>query len=704
MHHDPLPPIEQLPEWHLLIGEDVHATPDAAAQADIETEAKRTKLSDDCLREAWEGNQNKLSGLTPEDFAELHAFTRETVGDAQSAFDAVRYLVAVHDIGKSDRVRAAIGAGPHVDHDEVFTMLISDPQHEAARRELLPTFDTLPQEGQELIRRGSLSRLNYPQTLQGEAPAASLEGIHQEQDPTVRDVEMLKAIVDIAGAAGHINPDKSVTMTSPTWRRMKNLNAVLRDSRFTSAEDRNNAFLDLEYRELAGERYVEAQAQEELDQQRTLARLECHLRTENPEKFSELMQALNAQPEPVKAILITELNRTGISDRATLPYYGPRTLQTLVKKEGLEFGLTYYGHILQEAHIADKAARAAGQTGIVLAELGNVVNALVSGELNPHETQVRFSEQDGVLVPQLLKPESSLVVTLPEFDVNNEQLRGSRVVIVGMGGGSDGVQAAAMRKVLKEKYGVEDGIVVSVRNERRVVENTGQVIGTAIKEVTAETRPVGNWRFLENIPLEGEDPAYTFILNSTDPHIVQNDLNELVAATDANYVIGLDTGGDSLYRTEHAGFSATSPTDTTPDQDRQVLEGLSALAEQNKDLRVLSMVVAPGVDSPPYAREVLDGAEATQIILNTDDVQRVKSQYAEWRMDGSGNQEGRYGKTPLAWLMALDGKTGVQALNLPTPNVTSSSNPWRAFANITPAMGTVVVMDIEKHLAATRPQ
>ena len=116
------------------------------------------------------------------------------------------------------------------------------------------------------------------------------------------------------------------------------------------------------------------------------------------------------------------------------------------------------------------------------------------------------------------------------------------------------------------------------------------------------------------------------------------------------------------------------------------------------------MVVATGVDSPPYAHDVLDAAEATNIPLDGNDAERIKRQYAEWHMDGSGNDEGRYGKTPLAWLRALDGDTGVQVLDLPVANVVSETNPWRTVVTVTPSMATVVIMDAEKHYQATQYQ
>jgi hypothetical protein len=74
-------------------------------------------------------------------------------------------------------------------------------------------------------------------------------------------------------------------------------------------------------------------------------------------------------------------------------------------------------------------------------------------------------------------------------------------------------------------------------------------------------------------------------------------------------------------------------------------------------------------------------------------------------MDGSGSEEGRYGKTPLALLHALRGNTGLQLLELPVANVTSDNDPWRTFMIITPAMAGIVLMDLRRHFRAIeRPQ
>jgi hypothetical protein len=700
-----LPPIDSLPEYALLKGEDVAATPEAAAgpEAGASAEAKRTKLSIDCVVGAYHGDMSRFAGLSEIEQSDLHQSTREIIGDDET-LEAFSYLLLTHDIGKSERARQAAGAGPHVDHDEVFSMLL-DPERETVRQALMPSFDLLPPEGQELVRKVARLRTNYPQVLQGEAPASTLEDLHNEPDPKVCGLAILEAKFDIFGAAGHVNQERSLSATTPTYRRMRNLDNALLDPALATVEERHHAFLDAEVRDLTDGRIDPSAMGDIAEQQqwRTLARSECHLRHESSEEFGQFVEVFKGQSLAVQAIYTSEFSKDGVTDRAILPYYGPGMLRELNKKYGTDFALKYYAHIIQEAHLADKEARASGQTGVVMAELGSVLKGVIADEFDPRETLIRFSMHDGVLVPELHRPEALVIDDLPAFG-EGEALRGKRAIVVGMGGGSDGVQAAEMRKLLKAKYDIEDAVVVSVRNERRQVTNTGSSIGTATKEITPSTQPVGNWRYLEGIPMEGDDPARTFILNSTDPNIVQEDLAALVEATGAEVVIGLDTGGDALYRTEHAGFSATNAADITPDQDRQVLTGLEALAGRHSNLRVLTTVVAPGVDSPPYARDVLVRAGATQIPLDTDDVTKILSDYAQWRMDGSGNDEGRYGKTPLAWLHALGGNFGTQVLDLPISNIISKDNPWRAFAGITPSMAKIVLMDINRHMAAVQPE
>ena len=67
-------------------------------------------------------------------------------------------------------------------------------------------------------------------------------------------------------------------------------------------------------------------------------------------------------------------------------------------------------------------------------------------------------------------------------------------------------------------------------------------------------------------------------------------------------------------------------------------------------------------------------------------------------MDGTNDQ--RFGKTSLAWQLALQGKTGLQTLPLPTRVVTDPKNPWNPFVQVDPSMGGVFFMNLKDHLNA----
>ncbi|HSX16869.1 MAG TPA: hypothetical protein VLH86_02090 [Patescibacteria group bacterium] len=701
------PAFDNLPEWSLLSGADVMATPDQAT-ADVTAEMRRTRCSTDCLQYIYEGGDANYEALTAvqdpavrlsrEDFDDLHSWLRELIGD-EDTYRATQYIMLIHDIGKSGRVYDAMGLSQHdVDHDEALTLLINDPRYADVRRRLLPMFDTMTENQQQLIRDVFGVRFNYPQFLQGEAPATTLEDLPETLSPQARGIFIAHAILDIAGAAGHRQPNGSVTLTGPTVRKMKSLNAALTDPNLTTPEERNNAFLDAEIAFFAPD--IPITTAQERAAMRAQIRLAGSLRLSTPEQFAELHDVFIHRPMPIQHILTAELNRTGLR-RATLPYYGPVLLRTLAEKTDTGYALTYLAHILQEAHIADQKAREAGETGIIVASFGDLTKAILNGDIDPRETPIRFVSEGTMLIPRPVKPTLHDLAGVPDF-AGGEQLRGKRVVMAGLGGGSDVAQAKKLGELLEDKYGCTVTVVMSVRNEERRVVNGGERIGQATQEITPDTRADGDWRYLEDIPLEGARPMRSLLLNSSDPSVIQRDLQTVASATGADVIIGVDTGGDSLYRSEHAGFSAHLPTDITPDQDYQSLQGLVGAVREG--VQVLTAIVAPGVDSPPYAREVLDEIGATQIPLDAADRASIEATYADWHMDGSGSEQGRYGKTPLAWLLALQGQTGLQYLNLPTANVVSDTNPWRAFTYITPAMSGVVLMDAERHLNAVRRQ
>ncbi len=695
--------IDSLPEWQLLSGYDVAATPEAASgQFDLDAEKKRTQCSLNCLRYLYEGGdenyaaltevQNEAVRLTREQFDELNNWFTETLDEHQS-FETMQYIMLIHDIGKSGRVFDEMGIDPkEVDHDEVLTSLLGNSQYAAQQESLLPSYGKFPEEEQKLIQRIFGIRLNYAQFLQTEGPAASLEAIPEDLEEKTRSMYVMHAMLDLAGVVGHVNPDSSIVLTFPTYMSMSRATAALSSTELSGATERYNTYL--EYRaqqlgvntqELGTDQIAEAKAQ---------VRLGCMLRYASPEQFEPLKEAYDNLALAVKTILTTELNKTGIDDRATLPYYGPALLKALSEQHQMETALTYFAHILQEAHIADIDARRNGKTGVVTAELGDLTRALNQGTLKLEDAIIRFNRHGNMFVPEIQKQSLDNLNSLPMFE-GYTGLHDKRVLFVGMGGGSDGLQAAMLSKIFEEKYGSKTSAIVSVRNGEKPLTNPGERVSSALVEITKETEAASDWRFLEAIPFEdGSENNRIFILTSTDPEVVQQNIRELADMVNAEIVVGVDTGGDSLYRSDN------NPNDgvtTSPDQDIAVLSGLARLEEHGSIEKVYSVVIAPGIDSPTYALETMENAGAARVVLSDSDKAQVSTTYAKWRMDGSASEEGRFGKTPLAWLKAIEGARGLSSLDLPTSRVVSITNPWRSFINITPAMGEIVIMDAVRH-------
>jgi len=67
-------------------------------------------------------------------------------------------------------------------------------------------------------------------------------------------------------------------------------------------------------------------------------------------------------------------------------------------------------------------------------------------------------------------------------------------------------------------------------------------------------------------------------------------------------------------------------------------------------------------------------------------------------MDGSN--DARYGKTPLAWQLALRDETGIQSLDIPSQVVLDNQNPWNPFVNINAATRGIFFMPLADHLRA----
>ncbi len=148
---------------------------------------------------------------------------------------------------------------------------------------------------------------------------------------------------------------------------------------------------------------------------------------------------------------------------------------------------------------------------------------------------------------------------------------GEKQVYIGIGGGSDCIQAAALAVL-----GGRNAAVISIRRNKlcsqtesdeigasRTVENHGGEVcfkGSDVYRITPET--TGSGRFVESIPA-AHLPTY-LVIDRQDGMLSRQIWAAVNDFGGCDSVIALDTGGDCLYRVAQATDVAGQ---TTPDQD-----------------------------------------------------------------------------------------------------------------------------------------
>ncbi len=709
MAGEPLPTYAELTDFieshetelDYLVGDTVHAT--VGADYDPQIERRRTLASAHFAAQTYCGDMRA--------FPRMHEEYQQTLRDRVQALSpasikTLLYTLVVHDICKNQGIvdeMVAGGLDPKADHDQAFTALICDGRFAATRQRVMPGFDALPTTEQTQMQEVANISSNYAQLLQGEAPPQTAQGFHDalEHDPGLVEIKILESRFDIYGAAG--DGSVSLTGTDAFERRAANMDQALTNSGLANGYDRIVDFYDKEIMFFTGINLASpalavsfsieslAELRREL---RALAPLSCHLWTASPEAFTQLSDQFNAAHPTAQEILMHCLAEPNI--RSGIHYYGPTLVRELTPRIGEVKALEYYAHIMQELMIVDQEARRRGTPGVIIAQLRDLIRDIQDGSVNPATTTMRYRAHEEGFVAEASHPALTSLEDLPVDDL--EKLRGKSLLLVGEGGGSDVVQAAALAKLLEEQYGCRPLALVSARGRRHQVQDDVETMGTSLKRITPDTVAVGDWRYVEHT-VAGEYP--TWLLQSDGIETTYEHIEKLLAATGAEAIIGVDTGGDSLYVSEHPSFSGMNERDITPDRDYETMRALDAVAKAHPDVVVQSAIIAPGVDAPPYAREMLDAIGARRMLHPVGMSDRVASLYARWGMNGSRSEEGLYGKTPFAWLAALQGRFGVQPLPLPHDAILSATNPWRAYLSVTPAMAEVVFADLQRHADAT---
>lgn len=634
--------------------------------------------------------QGALLKLSRESFDRLHEYTKRILKTPEDVDAMITYMV-INDLGKIDSivkyVETTLGV-KDVDHDKILFKALK--QHP----EISPSFQRLSSHHKALILNGLEANFNIGQFMQGENVPASLAGL-SGLDKESLDFYLLHALSDLSGAAGHVKSVGSVVMTDHVFRNFESaVKAIEGFSKGHSPKQVYNNFL--------ADRAAGLGLDVSKPTERAMTRIALMLRASTPTEAKEIEEVFSALPKNVQAILTHELNLSGIEDgTAILLYYSPATLANakaalknagdpLASRHGLEIGLMTFARLFQEGRIEAKGRQG---NGVFTVFLGKIAEAAKDplGLSNKTIVLNPFGEDVEALLQERLTIVSS---TFSKMETLAE-IPGKKVGVIGIGGGSDVLQAAQLAQLLQGQN-KEIRFVISVRTEKptsqgatneidvaRTVENPKEVIGDNVYNIGPNSS--GSGRFLEALPAS-RFPVY-LVIDSQDGSLGSRIQAAIEHAGGSDTVIAVDTGGDALYNNQ-SGKSDKA----TPDQDLRVLKTLSAIPK----IEVITAEIAVGVDAPSNAQHVLAQANAKYYQPTNSDIETILATYKHWQMDGSNDK--RFGKTAFAWQIALLERLGLQTLPLPTRVITDPKNPWNPFVHIDPSMQGIFFMSLREHL------
>ncbi|MCB0361513.1 MAG: DUF1152 domain-containing protein [Bdellovibrionales bacterium] len=645
--------------------------------------------------EAFTAPQKGAAKMTKENFAHLKQYTESILSSPESVDAMITYMV-INDLGKIRSIVSEVQSRTglrDVDHDNI--LLVALERHP----EISPSFQRLPRHTQQIMVRGLQASFNIGQFLQGENVPASLTGL-KGLDKESLDFYLLHAIADIGGAAGHVTSNGSIVMSNPTYEGFK--------SGVRAIEGLNRGRTEVEvYNDFLADKGRPFGLQIENPKDRVITRLVAMLRASDAETVNQIREVFDSLPKNVQAILLKEMNLNGVNDGfATLLYYSPATLANLIGalkearpdshfKDGLAMGLTTLAEVYQHGRIMLKGREGDGVFTVLISAVAEAAKS--PEKLDNSRIDLKPVENDAEAVLLERTPINS--ANFPRID-SLSQIPGKKVGVIGIGGGSDGVQAAQLSLLLKNS-GKDIPFVISVRTaktesqgagnrsgEARTIENHGGEIAEGVFRVLPESQ--GSGRFLENIP--ASEVNMFLVIDTLDGKLAQKIQAVIKHVGGSDTVIGVDTGGDALF--SMSGSQGINKSKSTPDQDLRVLSSLSEL----KGVSVMSGIIATGVDTPLNAEAVLQSARASYYELSRNETDTVLERYHAWDM--TGNNDRRFGKTPLTWQLALTGQRGLQVIGLPTRVVTDSTNPWNPFMRVDDSMAGIFFMNLEGHIEA----
>jgi hypothetical protein len=246
---DPRQPfiLAQAPEWRWTRDPDMMTSPDRiAAGADAEEMCViSSEWTLQNLKDGDEAGYGRLIGALGRDekggfimgpnsqppgkalkfgtYRHLHRGLMDAMPD-QESYEAMAYIMLIHDIGKNPELMRAVGLDPEqgANHDEAVGRLFSD-EYAEQRRRFLPTYEAdniFSERTKELISGVMLLPVNWGGLAQSQCSSAELDKIPEDTDPQVKKMSYWHWVLDAGGVLGHKNPQAALMLSEPNAQTM----------------------------------------------------------------------------------------------------------------------------------------------------------------------------------------------------------------------------------------------------------------------------------------------------------------------------------------------------------------------------------------------------------------------------------------------------------------------------------------------------
>ena len=213
------------------------------------------------------------------------------------------------------------------------------------------------------------------------------------------------------------------------------------------------------------------------------------------------------------------------------------------------------------------------------------------------------------------------------------KLKGKNFGVIGIGGASDGLQAAQIASMLSDR-GKSVEFVASIRSPRQIKE--ARKVSGSVWSISEETNLSGR-----NFETRYSGDFNSYVVMGRDREIIMGSYDTLLREKpNTDSIIFVDTGGDVLQ----------------PFKKGVGEDGVSLQAAQTLNVNKSVVILAPGIDSPADANVILSRSNATVYSPNEIDKNLILNNYRRWGM--AIDSPHTFAFSPLVFQQALNQRFG----------------------------------------------